>query len=101
MRKQLGARFSRKAAIDAALAAGVAFYTARTQYQEWKQAGDRDHAHAEKYTVQNWTIIIYNDDGRVMALRPIDQKTKEEVEAQAKDLLKTLGGESFAVQPRK
>jgi hypothetical protein len=38
----LGDKFTRKAAIDFAMESGVAFYTARTQYQEWKAAGDRD-----------------------------------------------------------
>ncbi len=37
-----GAKFSRKEAIDAAMKLGVAYYTARTQYWEWKQAGDPD-----------------------------------------------------------
>lgn len=39
---------TRKDSIDAAIAKGVAFYTARTQYQAWKQAGDRDAASAAK-----------------------------------------------------
>lgn len=34
----------RKLFIDEALARGLAFYTARTQFQEWKKAGDRDRA---------------------------------------------------------
>lgn len=42
LKATLGATFTRKAAIEAACRAGVAFYTARTQYQQWKEAGDRD-----------------------------------------------------------
>lgn len=38
----------RKAAMDLAMKAGVAFYTARTQYQAWKKAGDNDRAAAER-----------------------------------------------------
>lgn len=35
---QHGVALTRKQATDAAMAAGVAFYTARTQYQLWRQA---------------------------------------------------------------
>lgn len=41
---QLGPKFCRKLAIDIALKKGIAYYTARTQWQEWRQAGDRDVA---------------------------------------------------------
>lgn len=43
---ELGDKFRRKTAIDYAIARGLAFYTARTQYQEWKKAGDRDRIQA-------------------------------------------------------
>lgn len=39
---------SRKDAMNLAIAAGVAFYTARTQYQAWKVAGDNDRKAAER-----------------------------------------------------
>ena len=39
---RLGAAMRRKDAIDDCLKQGIAFYTARTQYQAWKQAGDND-----------------------------------------------------------
>ena len=32
----------RKACVDKAIEAGIAFHTARTQYQAWKKAGDND-----------------------------------------------------------
>lgn len=38
----------RKACLDIAMKAGVAFYTARTQYQAWKKAGDNDRQAAER-----------------------------------------------------
>lgn len=34
-----GDKISRKAAIDDCIAQGAAFYTARTQWQEWRKAG--------------------------------------------------------------
>lgn len=48
MKKELGDKLTRKLAIDSALKKGVAFYTARTQWQEWRQAGDRDRANHER-----------------------------------------------------
>lgn len=41
-------RMVRKDAINLALAAGIAFYTARTQYQAWRTAGNNDRKAAEK-----------------------------------------------------
>lgn len=45
---KLGATLTRKHAMDLAMVAGVSYHTARTQYQEWKQAGDRDNATTRK-----------------------------------------------------
>lgn len=39
---------TRKASINAAVEAGIAFYTARTQYQLWKAAGDAPKKKAVK-----------------------------------------------------
>lgn len=50
---KLGTKFTRKLAIDAALKAGVAFYTARTQYQQWKEAGDND-----RKTQAKWNTLL-------------------------------------------
>lgn len=44
----LADKLTRKHAMDLAMAAGVSYHTARTQYQEWKQAGDRDNATTRK-----------------------------------------------------
>lgn len=43
-----GKALTRKYAMDLAMACGVSYHTARTQYQEWKQAGDRDNATTKK-----------------------------------------------------
>jgi hypothetical protein len=48
VKDHLGDKFTRKAAIETAVKKGVAFYTARTQYQAWREAGDRDRATHEK-----------------------------------------------------
>lgn len=56
VKKKLGDTMTRKLAIDTAERRGIAFYTARTQYQEWKKAGDNDSrtrdAQVKKYGVQ-------------------------------------------------
>lgn len=40
--------YTRKQVIEACMAKGVAYYTARTQYQQWKAAGDNDKKNAAK-----------------------------------------------------
>lgn len=40
LKARLGPNLTRKYAIATAVDKGVAFYTARTQWQEWRRAGD-------------------------------------------------------------
>lgn len=41
-------KLQRKDAINLAISKGIAFYTARTQYQAWRTAGNNDKKAAEK-----------------------------------------------------